>query len=349
MTGPSGQAVGEVTLTLAEERAGGRGLGRVGGGPWGDARRGDWQQDGEGQQRSDDGGAGGGADAHGEPPGSSGPADPDLVAHRAPAAVRDACSEGAGDMRLLELRLLGAIEALAGDGRAIELGGRRARAVLALLALRAGQVVPDDVLITEVWADRPPPSARNALQSYVSRLRAALPDGTRRLVRRGTGYRLMLDGRELDVARFERAVAEASASLEDCRPEDARAACRRAFAEWRGEPLAELDDEPFARTAATCLTERWLEAVEIDAEAALLAGAHRSVVPRLDEAVAAHPLRETLWRCLLIALYRSGRQVDALRRYEEARRLLGEQVGVEPGPALRAVHLAILRQDLAVA
>ena len=246
--------------------------------------------------------------------------------------------------RELDVRLLGAIE-LRVDGAPVDVGGHRAKAVLALLALHAGRLVLEDALVDEVWADDPPPSARNALQSYVSRLRRVLPDGATRLVRHGPGYALRLDRCELDVQRFEDAVDDGERALAAGRAAEARLAFARAFIEWEGgDPLLELWDERFARAASARLTDRWLSAVEADAEAALGVGAHRSVVARLEDVAHAHPLREDLWRWLVVALFRAGRQVDALRRYDEVRRTLTQEVGVEPGPALRAAHLAVLRQ-----
>lgn len=245
----------------------------------------------------------------------------------------------------LDVRLLGGVEARVA-GEAVAIGGRRSRAVLALLALRAGHVVLEDLLVEEVWAQRPPPSARNALQTYVSRLRSALPDGARRLVRRGPGYVMSLAPDELDTQRFEDAVADGDRARHAGRPQVALDAYARAFTEWRGAPLLELVDEPFARAAAQRLTDRWLDAIEGDAASALAVGEPRRAIRRLEEAIAVEPLRERLWSLLLLALYAAGRQVDALRRYDELRVTLGEEVGVDPSPPLRELHLAILRQDV---
>lgn len=245
----------------------------------------------------------------------------------------------------LDVRLLGGIEARVADV-ALSVGGRRARAVLALLALRAGHIVLEDVLVEEVWAAQPPPSARNALQSYVSRLRSALPEGASRLQRRGPGYVLTLDRDELDTQRFEDAVSDGDLEWRARRPEAAVVAYGRAFREWRGAPLLELWDEPFARAASQRLTDCWLDAVEGDAAASLALDAPRAAISRLEDAIAVAPLRERLWSLLLVALYAAGRQVDALRRYDELRITLGEEVGVQPSPPLRELHLAILRQDV---
>jgi WD40 repeat protein/serine/threonine protein kinase len=233
------------------------------------------------------------------------------------------------------------------EGRAIPLGGRRQRAVLAHLLVRANEVVPTERLIDEVWGDEPPEAARNALQSYVSRLRAALGDG-HRLEGRSPGYVLRVDPDELDALRFDALVRDARTTLADD-PRQAAATLAEALALWRGDALADLADVPSLRGDIARLQELRLAAEEDRIAAELALGRHGEVVPTLEEHVEEHPLRERLWRQLMLALYRSGRQGEALAAYQRARRMLAEELGLDPSPELQQLHGQILRQDPALA
>jgi DNA-binding SARP family transcriptional activator/ABC-type cobalamin/Fe3+-siderophores transport system ATPase subunit len=241
-----------------------------------------------------------------------------------------------------EFRVLGPLE-VRHEGRVIPLGGRKQRVVLAYLLLRANQVVPAERLIDEVWGEEPPEAARNALQSYVSRLRASLGGG-RRIEGRPPGYALHVEDDELDAQRFEGLVREARTA----RPGDpARAltVLKEALGLWRGPPLADLADEHGLRGEVIRLEELRLAALEERVAAQLALGRHDQVVGELEALVEEQPLREPLWRLLMLALYRSGRQADALLAYQRARSVLVEELGIDPGAELRQLQAAVLAQD----
>jgi predicted ATPase/DNA-binding SARP family transcriptional activator len=201
--------------------------------------------------------------------------------------------------------------------------------------------VPRERLVDALWGDRPPASAISSLQVYVHGLRRAV--GADRLETRGNAYRVRVEPDELDVARFERLLAEAR----DAPPAHAEELLANALALWRGDALADLGDSP-VRAAAATLEDLRLQALELRVDARLALGEHREVVAELEELVAAEPYRERLREQLVLALYRSGRQQDALEAYQDARRALDE-LGVEPGPALRELERAVLRHDPALA
>jgi DNA-binding SARP family transcriptional activator len=220
--------------------------------------------------------------------------------------------------------------------------GSRPTALLGALLLRVGQAVPIERLVDDLWGDDPPESARNIVQGYISDLRKAL--GRDIVTTDGDSYTLQAVA-TLDLARFEALVGRA-------RREEAAAAAetlRSALSLWRGEPLANVGATPFARRAAPRLAELRLLAVERRIEADLDLGLHREVIGELEERVAEHPLREAFRAQLMLALYRAGRQADALAVYRAARVLLVEEFGIEPGPALRELEQAILRQEPALA
>ena len=244
----------------------------------------------------------------------------------------------------MEIRVLGAVEAWR-DGREVGVGGGRERALLAILALRAGQVVARDTLIDELWAGAPPPSAAHSLDAYVSRLRKALGQGV--LERRPPGYRLLVD--DTDVAHFERLADRGRIELAAGDPAAAAATYRSALGLWRGPALAGLDDQPFARAEARRLEELRLAATEARLDAELALGEAARVVPELQALVAQHPLREHLRGQLMLALYGAGRQAEALAVYREGRARLVADLGIEPGPELRAIERAILAHDPHVA
>jgi predicted ATPase/DNA-binding SARP family transcriptional activator len=249
-----------------------------------------------------------------------------------------------GGSSVFELRLLGPVQAVRA-GRDVPLGGPRQRALLALLALDPGRVVPAGRLVEELWLGRPPLGAAKTLRSYVSRLRSALaPDVT--LLPRGGGYVLSADPGQLDVRRFDALVAEGQAALAGGEAVAAGNRFREALGLWRGPALADVADvEPLAREGAR-LEELRLAAVEGRLEADLAAGSHAEVTGELEQLVREYPLRERLWRLLMLALYRGGRQADALAAYQRARAVLAGELGLEPGPELRELERAVLRQEV---
>jgi YVTN family beta-propeller protein len=232
----------------------------------------------------------------------------------------------------------------------VPLGGTKQRAVLALLVLHANNVVSVDRLIDELWGEHPPESAANMLQGYVSRLRKVLEPHRRRgehelLVSRPPGYVLQISAEQLDAERFARLVDDGRRLLEDGDVAAAAAQLRAALELWRGPALGDLAYEPFAQHEAERLEELRLLALEDRVDADLAAGRHDVLVPELQELVAKHPLRERLCAQLMAALYRSGRQVEALEVYRRTSRALRERLGIEPGPALVQLERAILEQD----
>jgi DNA-binding SARP family transcriptional activator len=247
----------------------------------------------------------------------------------------------------LQVRVLGPFDVVVGD-EVVPIGGGRQRILLAILALHANEVVPAGRLIDELWPEEPPESALNTLQGHVSRLRKALdPNGANghAIAYRHGGYVLDLRPEQIDAHRFAQLVGEAEARTDAGDPGEAGRLLREALALWRGVPLSDFADEPFARPEIARLEELRLKAIEDRIDADLTCGRHAAVVAELEALVAQHPLRERLRGQLMLALYRSGRQGDALAAYREARTALEEQLGVEPTPALRELELAILRHD----
>ena len=238
----------------------------------------------------------------------------------------------------MDFRLLGPLEVAEHD-RSVVLGGVKQRALLAVLLSHANDVVSTEQLVDAVWGESPPATVAKSIQVYVSRLRKQLGEG--RLVTRAPGYLLRVDPSELDVACFERLAAEA----EDAQPKVAGEKLRRALALWRGPPLADLAYEPFARAEIARLEELRAAALEQRIEADLALGRHSQLVGELEGLVTEHPLRERLRGQLMLCLYRCGRQAEALESYQAARRVLVEELGIEPARQLRELHQAILRQD----
>ncbi len=244
----------------------------------------------------------------------------------------------------MEFRVLGPLEVTAG-GQSLGLAGARTRAVLAMLLVHANQVVSSDRLIKELWPGQP--RAADSLQVRLSELRKALRSAGEadRLVTRPPGYLFRVTAGELDALRFEQLAAEGDTALAGG---DAATAARRldeALALWRGPALAGLDAAPFARAEAGRLEEERLAALESRAEALLACGRHRDLIADLETLTAAHPLRERFWRQRMLALYRAGRQADALRAYRKLRDALIADLGIEPAPELRDLHTRMLRQD----
>jgi predicted ATPase/DNA-binding SARP family transcriptional activator len=247
---------------------------------------------------------------------------------------------------VLEFGILGPLEVRA-DGRAVQLGGARPRAVFAVLALHANQPVSAERLALALWGEEAPPSAVKTVQVYVARLRKALGDPSV-LVTTPAGYRLRVLSGELDAERFAGRVAEGREALAVGRAEDAAQLLRGALELWRGPPLAELAATPFAPAEIARLEEQHHAALELRADADLAAGRHAELVGELRQLTSQHPWRERLHAQLMLALYRSGRQADALEAYRHAREVLVEQLGIEPGAELADMHDAILSHDPAI-
>ena len=231
----------------------------------------------------------------------------------------------------MEFRILGPLEVLE-NGRRLELGGAKQRALLAVLLLHANEVVSTDRLIDALWEEDAPETGRKALQVYVSQLRKVL--GKERIATRPPGYRLGVEPDELDLARFQRL-------LEEGHPGEA-------LSLWRGPPLAEFAYERFAQNEIERLDDLRLACVEDRIEADLAMGRHAAVVGELDTLIRQHPLRERLRGQHMLALYRAGRQAEALEAYQDTRRALVEELGIDPSRELRELEQAILRQDPAL-
>ena len=242
----------------------------------------------------------------------------------------------------VEFRILGPLEA-SRHGQPLELGAGKQRALLVLLLLRAGEIVSTDRLIDALWGERPPPSALNSVHIYVSQLRKALGNG--RLETHGHGYLLALEPEQLDLGRFERLLGDGRELLTSGDADRAAGALRAALGLWRGPPLSDVAFEPFAQAEIARLDELRLAAHEERIEADLALGRHAELVPELEGLVREHPLRERLRAQLMLALFRSGRQSEALDAYQQARKLLSTELGLEPGRRLRELEAAILRQD----
>ena len=245
-------------------------------------------------------------------------------------------------MKGIEYRLLGPLEARR-DEEALELPAGKPRALLALLLLHAGDIVSTDVIIEALWPERPPASAVNAIQQYVKQLRRVI--GPERVETRPPGYLLHVEDDTTDVARVERLARAGRRALDMGRPAEAAAEFRRALVLFRGAPLADFRYTAFAQAEASRLEELRVALAEDVVEAALALGRHLDAIAELEPLVAEHPLRERLRAQLMLALYRSGRQTDALAVFQGARRMLIDELGIEPGPALAQLHRAILNQD----
>jgi DNA-binding SARP family transcriptional activator len=242
----------------------------------------------------------------------------------------------------MEFRILGPLEVWHG-GSEVSLGGPKQRALLAALLLRPNEVVPADRLVEDVWGEDSPEGGTAALRVNVSRLRKALPQDV--LTTRSPGYLVRVEPDELDLQRFERLVDEGRSLLGEGFASDASERLREALSLWRGVPLADFTYESFAQTAIARLEEIRLSAIELRIDADLALGRHHDLVGELEGLVAEHPLREGLRASLMTALYRSGRQAEALDAYQQARRALVDGLGIEPGTTLHDLERAILRQE----
>jgi DNA-binding SARP family transcriptional activator len=246
----------------------------------------------------------------------------------------------------MEFRILGPLEVV-DQGRRLALGAAKQRALLAALLVRPNEIVSADRLIDDLWGERPPETAGKVVQVYVSQLRKALGEGDR-LLTRSPGYLLRVEPEELDVDRFELLFDEGRRALATADARHAATRLRDALALWRGPPLGDLAFEPFAQTEIARLEERRLAALVERIEADLALGRHEDVVGELEALVVEHPLHERLRAQLMLALYRAGRQAEALDSYQQIRRALGEELGLDPGQALQRLERQILTQDPAL-
>jgi DNA-binding SARP family transcriptional activator len=242
----------------------------------------------------------------------------------------------------LEFRILGPLEVL-GERGPVVLGGARQRALLTVLLLEAGRVVATDRLVDLLWGEAAPRTATTSLQNSISKLRREL--GSEILETRAPGYVLRVDPGQVDANRFEQLLRDARGA----EPEARRAILERALGLWRGPALAEFAFEQFAQAEIRRLEELRLAAFEERIEADLELGRHGDVVGELEALVREHPLRETSCRQLMLALYRSGRQAEALEAYQKARARFVEELGIEPGPELKKLQAEILRHEAGLA
>ncbi len=244
--------------------------------------------------------------------------------------------------------ILGPLEVYDDDGSFLEPGTPKQRAVLALLLVHPNTVVSTDRLVDELWDGDPPSGATHTVQTYISSLRKALDNGASNgsIVTRKPGYLVEIDDGQLDVEEFEAAVVDGQAKLSEGYAEDAAALLSSGLALWRGQALADVADEAATlRDEARRLDELRLNALELRIEADIAAGRHRAVIGELETLTNEQPLRESLWGSLMLALYRSGRQADALRAFGNARLVLGEELGIDPSAELRELEERMLLQD----
>jgi len=244
----------------------------------------------------------------------------------------------------MEYRILGPLEALDGERR-LPLGGTRQRSVLAMLLLHRNEALTRDVIIDQLWGEDPPATAAKVLQNCISALRKELPDGAETLRTLGSAYSLSVAPDELDRDRFERLVAEGRAAASEEQHAEAAERLREALGLWRGAPLSDFTYAAFAQEEITRLEELHVAALEDRIDADLALGRHDEVTAELEALVTRHPLRERLRRQFMLALYRGGRQAEALEAYRSGRRAMLAELGLEPGRALQDLERAILAQD----
>src|SRR6516225_3701915 len=246
---------------------------------------------------------------------------------------------------MMRFRLLGPVEVRAGeDWQGI--GAPKWRSVLAALLIRAGQIVPVDVLINEVWGDTPPAKAGNLISIYVLRLRRLLGDtDSSLLVTRAPGYLLRLAPGDTDAQVFESLVREGRRAFAAGDPERAAAQLAEALALWHGSPLADVPATTLVETEAERLAELRLDAAELRIKAELACGSHAQVIPEVRRLLADHPLREGLWLMLMQALDGAGRHAEALDVYGQARNTIADELGVDPGAELRQLYADMLASD----
>jgi len=241
----------------------------------------------------------------------------------------------------MDFRILGPLEVSAGDG-SLQIGGRRQRTVLAVLLLNANRTTSTDTIVDAVWGDEPPATARRSVQVYVSRLKKVF--GDERIASIDPGYRLRVEDGELDADRFSTLAADARAATSSD-PKEALRTFDSALALWRGPTLSDLAEDPGIRSRSVPFDEERMAVVEDRFDLELMLGRHEAAVVALERSISEHPYRERLWAQLMIALYRSGRQADALKAYSRARGVLVGDLGIDPSPELRDLEERILNQD----
>jgi DNA-binding SARP family transcriptional activator len=247
----------------------------------------------------------------------------------------------------VEFRVLGPLEVVAG-GQPLDLGTPRQRALLGLLLVHAGEVVSYDRLLDDLWDGDPPATARHTLQGYVHRLRRTLGADAWRLITRPPGYQLKVSAGELDAQRFQDLATAGRRALVRDDPQAAADQLAAGLGLWRGPLLADLDEVAVLEPERARLEALRLTALEDRIEADLALGGHGGLVAELEALLADHPYRERLWGQLMLALYRSGRQADALEVYQATRAVLAEELGIDPSPGLQRLQQAILVQDPAL-
>ena len=245
---------------------------------------------------------------------------------------------------LLEFRILGPLEVVR-EGQSLEFRGGRERALLALLVLNANRTISSERLAEDLWGDALPGGAAGSLRAYLSRVRRGLGDAGGLLVNRGSGYLLQVEPGAIDAVRFAALVAEGGWLAAEGEHQKAAATLRQALALWRGPALADVAEIPSARAEAARLEESRLAALEARLEADLACGRHAEMAGELEAVTQTHPLREPFWRMRMLVLYRAGRQAESLRTYQQLRRILGEELGIDPSPELQRLETAVLRQD----
>ena len=245
-----------------------------------------------------------------------------------------------------DFRVLGPLE-VSHNGTSVTVGAARQRTLLAALLMRANQVVSLDELVRNVWEERPTAGARTTVQNYVMRLRNVLRGvaGTSPIVTASDGYLISVGESELDIWRFRALVAQARAAD----PESASRLLTDALSLWRGNPLADIQSETLRRELVPRLTEQYLAATELHVDVELALARHNAVIAELRDLTAAHPLRERFWAQLITALYRSGRQAEALQAFQDVRTALADELGIDPGPDLLELHRQVLTGDPALA
>jgi YVTN family beta-propeller protein len=250
---------------------------------------------------------------------------------------------------VIDYWLLGPIEAHV-NGRAVDIGGPKQRALLTILLLSANEPISRDVLVDRLWGECPPAGAQHTLDVYISRLRKTLASaaGSQVVLTRPGSYLLRAPGERIDVGRFERLAGQGRHALAAHAPARAAADFSEALALWRGAPLADVGDEPFAQAEIARLNELRAGVIEDRIDADLALGRHGDVVSELEALIAAQPLRERPYQHLMLALYRCGRQAEALAVYQSARRVLVDELGIEPGPGLKRIERAVLEQDVSL-
>ena len=256
-------------------------------------------------------------------------------------------------MRFEVLGPLSAVDCVNGARRSLLPSASKKRILLAALLSRVDEVVSVQSLISEIWGDQPPPKARGALHVYMAQLRnglaeSAAVDRQATIITEGPGYLLRLGSAEFDQHEFELLLGRARSLLDNGRLMDAADTVRRALDLWRGPALAGLTEGTMLGVFATCLDEEYVAALELRLEIDLLLGRHRSVIAELIRLVHDYPLRETFYRQLMLAFYRSERQADALNCFLELRRRLREELGVEPCRPIQQLHQAVLSADPAL-